>query len=355
MKPLNKLGIFFLVFISITGCDSQNKPEDTDEDFQILLDHKPNEKRVDVSIDGALFTSFLYADTLTKPILFPIIDVRGITITRGYPLVPVPGDHVDHPHHTGFWFTYGDVNIIDYWGTTRAIPAERKNLYGTIQLKSIDLIQYSNNKGTLKVTQDWIDPEGTTVLEEKVEYRFYAYPDKRMIDRNTTLIAKVPEVVFEDNKEGAFAIRVARFLELPSNEPITYVEANGKPSEVPVIDNSQSRGNYLSSEGLEGDSVWATRARWMKLYSTKNGIHISITIMDHPDNPGHPTYWHARGYGLFSANPFGQKVFSNGKEELNLAIKNGDSVTFRHRMLIRSGAEDISNQEIESEYNQFIQ
>ncbi len=348
------LGTFLILFIVTIGTRSQNIYNTRDKNFQILLEQNPHDKRIDVTVNKSLFTSFLYADTLAKPILFPITDMDGVTITRGYPLAPVPGDHVDHPHHTGFWFTYGDVNNIDYWGTRSAVPAERTNQYGIIRLKNVDLVQYADNKGTLIVTQEWIDPDGISVLEERVEYIFYAYQDTRIIDRHTTLTAKIPEVVFEDNKEGAFAIRVARFLELPSNEAITYIEKNGKPSAVPVLDNSLSTGNYLSSEGLQGDAVWATRARWMKLYSTKNGKSISIIIMDHPENPGYPTYWHARGYGLFSANPFAQKVFSNGKEELNFKIKNGQSATFRHRMLIRSGKEDISVQEIESKFNQFI-
>ena len=62
-----------------------------------------------------------------------------------------------------------------------------------------------------------------------------------------------------------------------------------------------------------------------------------LAILDHPKNPGYPTYWHARGYGLFAANPFGQEVFSNGKEKLNFTLEPKQSVTFRHRLLILSG------------------
>ena len=64
---------------------------------------------------------------------------------------------------------------------------------------------------------------------------------------------------------------------------------------------------------------------------------ISIAIIDHPKNPGYPTYWHARGYGLFAANPLGQKAFSGGKEELNLTLKQGEKAVFRYRIIIHSG------------------
>src|SRR3989442_11814525 len=42
--------------------------------------------------------------------------------------------------------------------------------------------------------------------------------------------------------------------------------------------------------------------------------------------------WHARGYGLFAANPLGRKAFTNGKEQLNFRLGPGESTTFRHRI-----------------------
>ena len=29
---------------------------------------------------------------------------------------------------------------------------------------------------------------------------------------------------------------------------------------------------------------------------------VTLAMLDHPKNVGFPTYWHARGYGLFAAN-----------------------------------------------------
>jgi hypothetical protein len=79
----------------------------------------------------------------------------------------------------------------------------------------------------------------------------------------------------------------------------------------------------------------------------KNAV-ISIAIIDHPRNPGYPTYWHARGYGLFAANPLGQTVFSKGKESLNLTLQKNQSVTVRYRVVIASGQRRLSHSEIET-------
>jgi hypothetical protein len=78
---------------------------------------------------------------------------------------------------------------------------------------------------------------------------------------------------------------------------------------------------------------------------------VTITIFDHPANPGFPTYWHARGYGLFAANPLGQKIFSNGKQELNFSLAPGQRVTFRYRILIWSKL--ASRDETEAAYKNF--
>ena len=78
---------------------------------------------------------------------------------------------------------------------------------------------------------------------------------------------------------------------------------------------------------------------------------ITLAILDHPKNPGYPTYWHARGYGLFAANPLGQQVFSNGRESLNLTLEPGQSVSFRYRVLIISG--EVTAADLESQYTRF--
>ena len=57
----------------------------------------------------------------------------------------------------------------------------------------------------------------------------------------------------------------------------------------------------------------AQEAGWCKVYGKMGNDSISIAIIDHPENPNYPTFWHARGYGLFAANPLGEKIFTNGK------------------------------------------
>jgi hypothetical protein len=116
-------------------------------------------------------------------------------------------------------------------------------------------------------------------------------------------------------------LRVAHELELPITETKEYKDANGNVTKVTAPKDITATGNYLTSQNKEGDAAWGTRSNWCMMYGRKGGDVISIAIIDHPDNVGYPTYWHARNYGLFAANPLGQKVFSNGKETLEFSTE----------------------------------
>jgi hypothetical protein len=83
----------------------------------------------------------------------------------------------------------------------------------------------------------------------------------------------------------------------------------------------------------------------MKLSSEIDGEEVSLVIIDNPSNPGYPTYWHARGYGLFAANTLGQNVFSEGREEMNFSLKKGESVTFKYRLVV--AGKDLGDDQID--------
>jgi hypothetical protein len=201
------------------------------------------------------------------------------------------------------------------------------------------------------VTTEWVDSRGTPLVREDVHFIFRATDDLRSVDRITTLTAFGQPLLFKDDKEGLIGMRVARALEQPSTTPEKFTDASGRPTTVAVLDTTGVSGRYRSADGKEGDAVWGTRARWATLSGVVSGDTIRIAMFDHPKNPGFPTYWHARGYGLFAANPLGQKIFSNGKEELNFRLEPGQSTTFRHQVLIMSGP--AATRSIEPYYEAF--
>ena len=310
-------------------------------------------RRVDILIDGRPFTSYIYPASLKKPVLYPLRTERGTIVTRGWPLEPRPGERVDHPHHAGLWFQHGDVNGLDFWNNSDDISPDRIPKMGTILHRRVVEAKSGAERGELGVESDWVDPQGTVLLREATRFVFRGAKDMRSVDRITTLTAQGRRVILRDNKEGVLGMRVARALEQPADKPEVFSDASGKPTKVPRLDNTGVTGIYTSSEGKKGDAVWGTRGRWVTLQGTMEKEPVTVLMLDHPANPGFPTYWHARGYGLFAANPLGRKVFDDKQTELVITLEPNQSITFRHRVLILSGP--LPTEAIEREYRSFTQ
>ncbi len=304
---------------------------------KVMLNLVADQQKVEVMIDGKPFTNYIFpSDTvLKKPVLFPIFSPNGTIVTRGYPFAPRAGERIDHPHHVGLWLNYEYVNGFDFWNNSNAIKNPTK--YGTIYHTKITKMK-SGKKATLSVEADWItaNGKGKNVLKEKTTYIFQVKNKVRIIDRITTLTAQADTVFLNDVKDGMIALRLARELEHPSDKADEFLDANGIVTKVDKLNNTHISGKYRSSEGIEGDNVWSTRAKWVNLTGRIGSDNISVCMIDHPQNLRYPTYWHARGYGLFAANPLGGKVFSKGEDVVNLKLAPNQSITFRYRIVVAS-------------------
>lgn len=342
MKVLS-IAVAALTLLLSVSCDTKpnegaRKEESSKgEGLKIEFVERKADQRVDVIVDGKLFTAYRWPDNVYKPILYPLFTAQGTEITRGFPLNRKEGERTDHVHQVGNWLNYGNVNGYDFWGN--GSTGERNINGGQIKHVSIDKVSAGAGEASMVTTASWIDPEEKELLSEKTEFHFIAKGRLRIIDRITTLTATADEpVVFKDTKEGMFGIRVARQLELPSKQAVTLTDAQGNPATEKKLSNEGVTGNYRSSEGVTGEEVWSTRAKWMNLYGNFDDEKVSLVICDHPENISYPTYWHARGYGLFAANPLGAKDFTKEKEELNFTLRPGKSLTFKYRILINSGS-----------------
>jgi len=307
----------------------------------------PANRQVVVTIDGKPFTSYIWPTTLKKPVLYPIIDADGYTVTRGYPLEPRPGERTDHPHHAGLWFNYSNVNGFDFWNNSDAIPATRRARMGTIVFDKIVSVSSGATRGTLVTESTWITGAGEPILAETTRFVFAARPGGvRVIDRIATLRA-LDKVVFHDDKDGLLGLRVASWLESPTAKGGEFRDASGAVTKVKDAASPGASGVYLTSEGAKGDAAWGTRGAWCSLTGHTGDHVVTIAIFDHPGNPGYPTYWHARGYGLFAANPLGRDNFDPKQPPFNYTLDKGRTAVFRYRVVIypRAAMPDELNRE----------
>ncbi len=228
----------------------------------------------------------------------------------------------DHPHHRSCWFTFGDVDGVDYWG-------EAAKLQGRIVHHSIDKLEGGAQSGVLAVTMDWIDNAGRKVLSQKEQVVFHGDTTRRYMDFVITLVAADRDVKFGDTKEGMFAIRLATPLK----------EQNGG-----VITNSRG--------AVSEKNCWGKPAEWVDYSGLLDGQKVGVTIMDHLTSFRHPTTWHVRAYGLFAANPFGLRDFTGDQTmDGSYVIPKGKSITFRYRVLIHPG--DAAAAKIAEEYETY--
>lgn len=320
---------------------------------QVIADEA--HRRVEITIDGQPFTSYIWPTSLKKPVLYPLITDEGITVTRGYPLEPRSGERVDHPHHAGMWFNYGNANGYDFWNNSDAIKPENRSKMGTILQTKIVSTKSGADRGELVVESVWITGDDKQIISQTTHYIFSQRDHARVIDQMVTLKA-LEHVVFNDDKEGVLGIRVAHWLESPEEKGGIFMDANGNPTKVDAapadgVGVVPPSGEYLTSEGIKGEAAWGTRGRWCSLTGHTGDHTVTIAILDHPNNPGYPTYWHARGYGLFAANPLGRSIFDPKQSALNFTIEKNQTATFRYRVILFSHA--ASTEELNREAGRF--
>ena len=307
---MNKL--ILLILFSLSYCNSV-----IGQDSHIHFIEKPDSQKISIYIDQTLFTEFLYSDTLYKQVLYPIYTASGTEITRGYPA----DERTDHPHQMGLWFSFGDINGLDFWNNSNRIPLDKKEHYGIIRFTGIKNINEKENQFTVEA--NWTNHNGYILLKEKTTYAFTGKPHERGIQRTTTLTAFNDSIFITENKEGLLGMRLDRNLE------------------------ADISGIYQNKEGDTGNDVWGKRSAWVVLNGKIKDEKISIAIIDHPENPNYPGWSHAREYGLFAINNLGGRCFDKQAEKVQILLKKEDSITFTHQILIKDG-DYLSNQEIEN-------
>ena len=271
----------------------------------VVIKNIPGQHKIDVTIGGQPFTSLLYPDTLEKPVLFPLRAANGTVVTRGFPLNPKPGEPTDHPHHIGLWFNFENVNGLDFWNNSYAIPQNKKSQYGWIRTDKISQTK-SGKTGIITYHANWTKQDKTMILEETTRFEFSGDENNRIIDRFTTLKADT-QVVFNDAKDGMLGLRLAHELQIPATEDQQFTDNKGNVTTVKGGTDHVANGNYITSAGKTGNDAWSTRGVWCKVYGKMGADSVSIAIIDNPGNPNYPTFWHARGLWPVRSQPAWRK------------------------------------------------
>jgi hypothetical protein len=291
---------------------------------------------IQVAIGGKPFTSYNFDPKIAKAYLQPLRDANGVIVTRGFPIIDtIPASH-EHdlalePHQRAMYFAHGNINGYNFWAEEvfakfygHSVPSN----YGRMVFRRIEKMRGGASSGTIRASFDLEGPDHKPFAQEVQEYKFSGDKDSRVIDCEFVIRAGNGPVKFGDTKEGTFAIRLAPELDAP-------------------------QGTMVNSEGDKGEpQIWGKRANWVDVDGVINGRTLGVAVFDSPKSFRHPTYWHARGYGLSAANPFGLKDFSHDpKQDGSYTIPVGKSIQFRYRVLIHE--DDYKEAHVTEKYAEY--
>ncbi len=282
-----------------------------------------------INIDGDLFTRYVTTDKVTNKCYFwPIIGPGGVKMTRAFPMRNVEGEKQDHPHHRSVCFGLQNAGGFNTWHErltfTRNGKVDEKKLASTgrqVHTK-VTKAEASGNSATLVVECDNVTPNGNVYMRQTRKVRFHVAEDgARVMDIEIVLKGVKDSIAVVGKKDSGLSVRVAHSM---------------------CVDAGQG-GRIVNSKGDQDGNAWGKRAAWVDFNGPVEGKTMGVAMLNHPDSFRHPTPWHVRKYGLFTANPFALKEVAGEKERGDFDLAKGQTVTLKHRIIFHAGDEKAAN------------
>lgn len=296
---------------------------------------------IDFLIGGKLVGRYITAESAPKPHFFALHAPTGKPVTRGFPMVKDdPEETKDHPHHRAAWFCHGDVipegvthtqkvrgvEGVDFWSESPG--------HGRIVCVHVGEPKREENHAWVVTRNEWRTPDGQKILDETRTIHLYDLGESWLLAFAIDLHASVCPISFGDTKEGAFAVRVAEFMSEKRNRGGVIENAEGERTEA---------------------RCWGRSSAWCDYSGPVDGQIVGLAILDDPRNP-HPAHWHARGYGLMAANPFGRNKSGfpgvRGRTDL-VKLAKGEHLRLRYGILLHLG--DARTGKVAQGFQRFVQ
>ncbi|MCB1275897.1 PmoA family protein [Prosthecobacter sp.] len=273
-----------------------------------------------VKVDGKVFAEYV-VDQANKPYLWPIYNSDGKSMTRSYPMKNVEGEKQDHPHHRGLCFGHESIGGYDNWAEQASFGTNPKSSERLAHLGSIKHREFKEltggKTGVVYALSDYLDHDGKVICSEERCMTFQVDGQNRMIDVDIDIIASQGPVTVDDKKDAGLSIRVPHSMSVDAKEG----------------------GKIINSEGDKDADSWGKRAKWCDFNGPVEGEHLGIAMLNHPSSFRHPTPWHSRTYGLFTANPFGLSQLKLQTESGAVELKQDERIKLRHRFIFHKGDE----------------
>lgn len=299
---------------------------------------KVGKDRLDFLVGDKLATTYRFDQKLSKPVFWPVRAPGQIEVTRAWPLdMTRKGESIDHIHQKSAWFCHGDVipegleikhkirgvEGIDFWSENKG--------HGNIVCVEVGKPVVQNGVIVVPTRNEWRTADGVKILDETRVLTFLKTEKGWILMVDSSLRAGSYPIVFGDTKEGSFGIRI---LDILRNDKV-------------------GKGVLSNSQGKKGEKeCWGRIADWCDYSGPVGEKTVGLAVFADPKNP-HPTCWHARGYGLLAANPFGRKRagFPDAKNRPLVRLEKGEQIRFRYGLYAHEG--DVSSGQVAEAFRLF--
>ena len=214
--------------------------------------------------DGLEIARYHFGPSLHRPFIFPIIGPSGRSLTR----MGHPHDPESHSHHNSVWISHNDVDGINFWSDGGK---------GKIHHKRI--IKFEDGDKACSITTEnlWLTDTNKVVLLETRKVTAMTIEDSEwLMIIDIEFKANEKPVTLGKTPFGMIGIRMAK-----------------------TIGVNDGGGTIRNSEGAVNEKeVFWKRARWVDYSGVITKVNSEgITLLDHPENPNFPSYFHVRNDG----------------------------------------------------------
>jgi hypothetical protein len=249
------------------------------------------------------------AFSIRRPFLYPVNGPDGLPLTEFGKTHDPTGSHA---HHYSLWVAHHDVNAHDFWGEKG----------GLIVHKQLEVQESGAVFARLAQRTGWVFA-GTELLTELRTLTLYHTAEAfRLLDIGLELTpAGKQPVTFGKTSFGLLAVRVA---------PSLSVFDGGGEIRTARGDRNERGAHLRHAEWLDQSGPVAP-GKWG-----------GVAILDHPDNPNHPTGWHCRNDGWAGAS------FNLDRP---LTLEPGQKLRLRYRVVLHRG--DSATGQVARRYEEY--
>jgi hypothetical protein len=219
--------------------------------------------------EGVEIARYHFGPSLHRPFIFPVIGPSGSSLTR----MGHPHDPESHSHHNSVWISHNNVDGKNFWSDGGK---------GKIRHKRILKFEDGDQACSITTENQWLADKNKVFLTETRKLTAVPLEDSEwLMIIDIEFKANDKPVTLGKTPFGMIGVRMAK-----------------------TIGVNDGGGTIRNSEGAVNETeVFWKRARWVD-YSGPiiNGKLEGITLLEHPDNPNFPSYFHVRNDGWMGAS-----------------------------------------------------